>query len=364
MKKRIFKRMMAIAMATAMLCSTMVVSAASTDETGNITGKGELEGYVDKKVYSVELPTVTTVDFTIDPQGLLGIADSTNYTLGAGAVYFTNDGGESADTYSGTSDEVKVGNLSSYALDVTATVTVTLPENCGFTMAESLDALDTATTPMLWLGLIAGAEDAVTLAAGDTAIAKQQVAAVPEVNGDTVTAGYKVKVEGDAGAYTYSYALTDGYEAENFATFKLTGKCDTTADWGDVTETAMTDVVKIVWSATEHVNSAAPSIATTTYTLAAGTAVDIAYDLGVGAEAATDVAKVEYYHPSNEAYVTLTKDTDYTVADGKVTFTAARADKTIGHLTSASKTSTKLKITFNDSVPTAIEVTLNAPSGD
>lgn len=386
MKRKLFKRMMAMTVIATMLFSSMVVNAEDSDDGvtqagDTIDGTGELEDYVNKDVFKITLPTVSDVDFTIDPQGLLSIASKDTHTLGEGAVYFTNapttqDG---ATTYSNTSDAIKVVNKSSYDVDVTATVTVTLPE--GVVMVDDIADLEDATVPSLYLGLIKddgsvdgeGQSTATTTAlkAGANDEAKIQVARVPEAvldteanDGSYSTEGYTIKATaGENGEYTYSYGLTDDFDAETdakSAIFKLTGACDkATADWTAVKSQEVT--ASVVWACEKHVDapeSAAPSIATTSYDLATGTAVEIAYDLGTGAGAATDVASVTYVNPVSGSSATLVKGTDYTVAEGKITLLAARVDKILTQINNASADSTTLNVTFDDAVPTSVTITL------
>lgn len=83
--------------ATMVLGSTVAVFADYAGQSGNASGTGQLEGYVEVgDIVSVEVSTIPAVGFTIDPQGLLTEATGANgdnsnkFQDGEGAVYFTN----------------------------------------------------------------------------------------------------------------------------------------------------------------------------------------------------------------------------------------------------------------------------------
>lgn len=216
------KKIVAMTMTTAMVLGQSISAFASeattlpSGEQSAIESTGKLEGYVVNNVTRVVLPTASTTTFTLDPQGLLGIADNTKYTAGEGAVYFANagtpavnyavgdtvyiaDGSDTsaaittgtlgtdffatsdtghtlahtltaddtgvvgtvktpagAATYSNTSDELVVVNKSSYAVDVT--VKVAIAEATANAALEDIslvaqENLASATTPSLYLGI-------------------------------------------------------------------------------------------------------------------------------------------------------------------------------------------------------------------
>ena len=76
--KKTLKKLMVFSMTGAMMLAPMSAMAAETVETaspaeGTQNGIGSLEGYVDKNVFAVVLPTTdeNTFKFTLDPQGLI-----------------------------------------------------------------------------------------------------------------------------------------------------------------------------------------------------------------------------------------------------------------------------------------------------
>lgn len=264
MKRKNFVKLTAIATAAAMAISPAMVFAADSEvtdpanATSTINGAGGLEGIVNKEVFKVVLPTVQDTNFTLDPQGLLKIANKDAYAIGAGAIYFTNkasDGGQ--DTYSGTSDAIEILNKSSYAIDVAFSVKVELPE--GITMVESEDALANATTPSVYLAMKEENDTAATaLKAGDNVAVVKTVAGVAEdANNDAAGKGYYIKADTSGATRTYTYELGSGFANTDAkkASYKLSGKCDSTADWSKVNalEADKKNVkTTIVWTAKKH----------------------------------------------------------------------------------------------------------------
>ena len=284
---KVSKFIVATTAATLMLSSTTVfASGVDGDDTttsgditdikdanGELNGSGELEGYVDKKVFRIVIPT-TNVNFTLDPQGLLTAADKDKYTLGSGAVYFENapttTGGNA--TYTDKSDEIKFVNKSSY--DVKVGLAVTL-DTGDISLVNSTD-IGTATVPSLNLGLLKGSDSQATDI--DSAAYKSTpstLKAVPEVS-DSVTEGYQLTgTTTDPGDGTqpsknglyYSYKLTDSYTAgaDQTVFYKLTGSCNDVSGWANI-DKAVT--AKIAWTVTD---ANAPGITGTSYSRGSAT---------------------------------------------------------------------------------------------
>jgi hypothetical protein len=229
------------------------------------TGAGQLEGYVTLDVTKLQLPTTAvTSNFTLDPQGLLYVADSTNFTAQSGAVYFANTG--AGTTYSNTSDEITIINKSSYAVDVT--VGVSLKNDAGEALSQiklvDKDSLASATDPSLYFGVITNSDDPVAITADGQAI-KATAEEVPLVDGSTVTDGYILKAEtsdptsdgsmtaSPNGKYYY-YDLTTGYTpgTDQTITFKMTGATNNVEGWKDVTEKV---AAKLTYTIEKHVDA-------------------------------------------------------------------------------------------------------------
>ena len=73
-------KILAASMAATMLLTPATVLADDVVDIsqagGEVSGSGDFEGYVDKNVFRVVLPTISDVNFTMDPQGLLHGADA------------------------------------------------------------------------------------------------------------------------------------------------------------------------------------------------------------------------------------------------------------------------------------------------
>ncbi len=330
MKKR-FKKFVAVLTATTLLLSTSMLAFAAESEDGattaggTVSGNGTVEDYLDKDVFKVVLPAVSDVDFTIDPQGLLGVADKDAYTLGAGAVYFTNVS-ENTTSYSNVSDPVAVGNKSSYDVDVKLTVNLTAAE--GITMVDSLDDLEDATVPSLYLAFQEVDDDAATAITEAVTVADaKQVAGIPEAEN-----AYEIVAESDGeGGYTYKYVLSDDYEGTPAeASYTLTGACDTTADWSAVKD--LTVKADLVWSVVKHEDG----VKATPGSLGNGVKVATITGLADG----VTVTKVVLTKP-DASVIAMTKGTQYSYADG--TFTILK-----DVLVSETYSGGKYTLTFSD----------------
>lgn len=264
MKRKNFVKLTAMVTAVAVAISPAMVFAADTESADDATtagdtinGEGGLEGIVNKDVFKVVLPAVQDTNFTLDPQGLLKIADSTNYGIGPGAIYFKNTASDGTITYTGTSDAIEILNKSSYDIDVAFSVKVELPE--GVTMAESEDALTSAKTPSVYLEM-KEAEDstATALKVGDNAAAVKKVDGVAEdANNSATGKGYYINADTSGSTRTYTYKLGSGFTNTDAkkASYTLSGKCDSISDWSAVNALdADKKNVKttIVWSAKKH----------------------------------------------------------------------------------------------------------------
>jgi hypothetical protein len=330
------------------LCATMVLGTGVTvfadDEPADTTtlpedaqematGEGKLEGYVTLDVTKLVLPTsAVTSDFTLDPQGLLHVADPTNYKTESGAVYFTNAG--TSTTYSDTSDAITIKNKSSYAIDVTMTVKLTAGDAdlTKIKLAESKEALETAKDPSLYFGVIM--TDAENSEATTTAITKSgqtvdaKAAAVPLATADGADGkGYELKaVTSDPGidgvtaspnGKYYYYDLTSGYTPgdEQTITFKLTGATNDVEGWEDVDETVK---AAITYTIKEHVDAyvSASTISSTSNTVN----VTLPEDVTISSIWLTDPTTGASGNWSNAA----------TVKNGVITFTAASVAKKVG----------------------------------
>lgn len=251
------KRFLAAATALTMVLTPVTAFAAEANTPdagkGTIEGEGQFEGYVNKEVFRIILPTVADVDFTLDPQGLLKVADAAKYTIGEGAVYFANAVSGGGDpTYSATSDAITIKNKSSYPVDVDLKVTLKNMAE-GIALVEE-SALADATSPSLYLGVKVnddGTPEAITKT--EYTAEKQELADIMasyEVIGSTTDPGDGAVISPNG--YYYSFKLGSSFSDDDApsVSYYLTGKCDTVADWSEVNTSAVT--AEIVWSCTKH----------------------------------------------------------------------------------------------------------------
>lgn len=349
---RNLKKLVALMLTAAMVLAPVTTLAANgesddgaTNAGGTINGSGAVEGYVDKDVFKVVLPTVNNVNFTLDPQGLLNVADSSKYASTGGAVYFANAAttGKAAG-FSDTSDAITIYNKSSYNVDVTFTVNVTVPE--GISLATSKEALADATTPTVWLGVKEAAANAVTtLAEGDNNYTTVEVGGI----GESKTEGYYIKAEASGSGHKYSYVLVDNYDLANAdnASYTLTGACDTKADWSDIAEADRKLTASVVWSATKHSSETKPSIEVRSYANT-GAAIEVTLDFGTGDLAATGIEKITYANSAGNT--TVLDSANYTVTGNVLRFK--------GSYVSSLTASRDFTIVFNDDADTSVVVSI------
>jgi hypothetical protein len=236
--------------------ASMTVSAAgdttATEAPASGTGSstGAVEGYVDKKVFSVTFPTTPAVDFTMDPQGLIeetGSQKGTQITLtnSGDTVLFGNDtdADGATDAYSNTSDKITITSLSSMALDVT--VNATIDNAAGLTFDDS----SFTNKGHLYLALKDTAGNTETITA-DGATLKGSIAALEVTNFETTW---------DGSAYVYGLAssISDPSTVAKTYEFQLTGSANPDVDWSELTTAA--PKVNLVWNIAEHVDPYIPA---------------------------------------------------------------------------------------------------------
>lgn len=317
--------------------------------TGTINGTGGLEGSLSTDVFKVAVTTIpddsTFYDFILDPEKLItrsnGAAYSESFVTDK-TMYFrnVNDKTDSKD-YSDRSDYVTITNKGTMPVDATITAEVDglgtaikLAENKTFTDDKDasiyMELVDGAATPKTAAITADGASLTTTIAASST----------PNL----------WKTEYNATTHKYEYNVNTAVTATyNDYKFALSGASNPNGDWSAVGAVAPT--VEVVWTVVPFV-ARIPSIANRTYTMTAGSPVEVAVDLGSGDKAATNVT-ITYSVSSGDR--TLDKSS-YTLKDGKLTFTSAYIDTMLN----AGVSSRVMKVTFNDPAKTVINVTLNS----
>lgn len=346
------KKLMVFSMTGAIALSPMSVMAAeqgevTTDGASNsTTGTGSVEGYVDKEVFTVVLPTTEEVTkasmaFIIDPQGLIkdtaGAAHENATTTEDKGLYFKN----SAGSYSASSDSLTVKNKGTTKVSVKLDATVTGID--GIKLSDSADM--TGADPEIYLALKAG-EDTTPIA-GDSASATvtKTLEALPEGDFKTIY---------DKGNSSYKFVIDDSKVTDDTSLpsldFNLTGAAntDTSISWANVT--SVNPSVNLTWTLSK-LTTAAPSV-NSTANFTKGTELNIPVDLGSGDLAATK-ATVTVGSTSNGSFAA---NSVVTYSNGKITVAASA----FGGASASDKR--YIKVLFNDSNKTTkvIELTIAA----
>lgn len=354
---RKMKKGVALALTATMVLGSTVTAFAADTNSGTSTGTGTPEGHVEKKATKVVLPVEntdyesSTFSYIMDPERLISGTSGGKYADGATFPASASDTGvyfqTGTTTYDNASKELKVTNQSSHNIDLTVKAEAVSAATDIPLVAK--DAIATAENASLYLGLAVG-DGAAGVAINKDAVAQKTVS-VPGKEGN-----FKVAVKEDKSGYEYRALSLDEYKALDSANasatelpweatkFKLEGSV--TKD-KTITDATTAPQVKVTWSWVDPSAEAAPSIATTSYTMTAGTALDIPVNLGVGDKKATGVSKVMYGTIDQLAggYVTY--------SDGKITVTST----CVNYLKSQGGTQT-LKVIFNDTAETSVDVTL------
>lgn len=342
------KKLMALALSASMLMGSSMVALAADSEEGSATGTGSVEGSVSTDVFSVVVPTVesSTFGFILDPEGLIEKTEQAHYTgktFEEGAtLFFVRADEDAAYNYTSSSDKVSVTNKSTMAVSVSLKAEVALGENgSGITMtSDNTFAGDTAAS--IYLALTDGA-NTKAIDAEEGASLTSSIAAAP-------AEAYEYSYSSDGG-YSYKIKDDEGLTDINFPeySFYLTGAANSAGDWSELT--AATPSVTVTWTI-EPTENAAPSIATTTYTLEEGSDLEIAVNLGSGEAAATGISSITY---KNTSGATRTLDTNYyTLNNGTLTFDASVREL----LTAAGVTTRTFTLIFDDASSTTVDVTL------
>lgn len=362
------KKILAAALAATMVFgSSISVFADDPVTSGGSDGAGASEGHVDKEVVNVVLPVIPTGStpfaYTMDPERLIQATDAAKYAEGttfpkaAGdtGVYFLT--GEN--TYANASNVVQAINKSSCDVTLTVKVKTTATGDADIALATS-STVATTGTPNLYLGLKVGTE--TTVVSGTEQTVTKTIAGDPDNFEIAVTTG-----ENDAKSYVYQQkADATTWKAVNIsmegAVSNLPIATTTTAPTVNVTwsyakaaDSATVDTADLV-DYSDTPASAAPSISTTSYTMAADTPVTVQYSLGVGDAAAEGIQSVVW----SNAYpgANLYDSADYITKDlNAKTFTLTAAS--INNMIEREGDSQTIKVTFDDG--TIVDLTFNDP---
>ena len=302
--RKTFKKLMVFSITGAMMLAPMSAMAADTEATtspaeGNQDGAGELEGYVDKNVFAVVLPTAdeNTFKFTLDPQGLISASKDSS----SSKADFT-----SADVEDG------------------ATLLFKHTDGSYGSKSNVLTAKNKGTSPV-----------------------DVQVEADASILGVS-TDNYQVKYNN--GTSKYEYALKDGVADSEFPTvdFNLTGAANTDADWKNVTNVGSVNVKWTLTAATD----VAPSVKTTA-SFTKGTALEIPVTLGQGDKVAKGVTvTATSANAANATSGSYAANSSVTYANGKITIAANAFAK------AADSSVRYIKVAFSDKAKTVKYITV------
>lgn len=233
------KQILALTLSAAMVVGSSLTVFAE-DQKGSDQGTGEIQYVETGDVFNVVLPTDagTTFDYLLDPDGLIAKTGGSRYsgkTFDDGkTVYFLHaskvDGtiggtaGTSNCDYSDTSDEIKVINKSTGAVDLT--VTAKIAEADGVKM-DADGTFNGAEAGNLYLALVGNNGTADEKKAIDTA--GVELTANIEADNNAYETAWEVDSE-DATKGKYVKKLTTAAQAADYTgfktyTFKLTGAC-------------------------------------------------------------------------------------------------------------------------------------------
>lgn len=325
------------------LAGTMVFGCTMTAFASESTGQGSYEGGELKyPELAVTLPTIpeNTFDYIADPNGLIAATSNAKYS---GATFAETAQGifflTSTNTYTEKSAALTATNENAQDVDFTVKLEQVTAGDASITYSSTSTFETDDTANKIYLAVT---DDTSTAALTDTAAA----VLTTEVTG--TPANFEATYSADNG---YGYTKKSGDLTWNSYSFYMTGALNLNAEWGD---DLVFPEIKITWSYAEHVDQAAPSIATTSYDMTADQAVTINVNLGKGDLAATAVTNVTYVNASG--VVTNLPTTAWSYENGVVTISKDRVNTYLS--AGADKT---LTIVFNDTAPTKIDVTLKVP---
>lgn len=275
------KKLMVFSMTGAIALSPMSAMAAETVATtspaeGNQDGAGTLEGYVDKNVFAVVLPTTdeNTFKFTLDPQGLISASkdssssktdfDSATVEEGATLLFKHTDG-----SYGSKSNVLTAKNKGTAPVDVKVEADAT---NVDPSVALSSSDTFSDKNPAIYLALTSGD----TTNAVDTDSKKATFdASLLGVSADN----YEVKYNN--GTSKYEYTLKDSVADSEFPTvdFNLTGAANADADWSSVQGVGK---VTVKWTLTKATDVAPSVVSKANYQKNSGADIKIPLNFGLG----------------------------------------------------------------------------------
>lgn len=341
-----FKKVVALMLATTMVMGSSLVAFAGEDNTAG--GSGTSSGHLPLDVFSVTVPAETTTagffNYTVDPERIINkmgdaakLKDGTDVTANEDGVYFKTTTG-----FGSTSQPLTLSVKNYIDADITATVELT----AGADDIAVVNDVSAATEAALELKLQFGdGESKVTapVSVAEGATASLTIEGQPD-NYDVVL---------DGGAYKL-----DPKSSATWATAPIVFSGKTTSAY-EITGANTTPAIGVTWSVTKHEDApanAAPSIATTSYNMVAGTPEVVSYSLGRGELVADGIASVIWVEgaPNKNLY---TDATFITKNEPENTFTLTATS--INNMIAGAADSQTIRVTFTDD--TVINLTFNDP---
>jgi hypothetical protein len=352
MTKWNFKRIAALLLSATLVVGSGVTAFAADGES---EGTGSYEGGpMQYPTLSVTLPTIPsgTYNYIEDPNGLIAMTSAAHYAdsefTGTTGIFFlttpkTSDEG-SKNQYTANSKALTLVNENAQDIDVT----IKLEQKTAGSESIAYSSTGTFETT--------DKDKKIYLAVTDGKQTDPTTVALTADKAATIT----TKVVGNKDNYEAAWTSDDGYlyklktpaEGQTLSWFRvdynLTGALNTNAEWEDgLTFPAL----KVTWSYAEHQDNAAPSIATTTYNLAASTDIEVTTNFGTGTSAATSITGVK--KPDGGLLGTA----NYTISGNKITFLGEWVDKILVGMNSGD--SKKYKVVFN--TEDEVELTFTKP---
>lgn len=252
------KKILAVALAAAMVMGSTVTAYAEKKAEGSGTGSGTMAGYLENEVFNVVLPTMSVDDrgemnslkFLIDPQKLITASQGDTLPNGASfdpgkTMYFsvTTGGGI---RYTDTSDTFTVINKSTMDTDITVRAEVSnLGDGSGKIKLSDDRSFSGDTAASMYM-----------------AIRKVGGAAVPiSENGASLTGtiggkpeAYKVSVVSGGGFMLTQKRDFDDSKFERYM-FQVTGASNANGDWSGVYNASTSPSLTLTWTIVPHVDS-------------------------------------------------------------------------------------------------------------
>jgi hypothetical protein len=311
-----------------------------TESSGETCGVGTIEGYIDKDVMKVVLPSVD-INYIIDP---LGSIKATGAAAHKGAVFdYTLNGTEKNDGF--VFFQKKEGSKLLYS----SSIDLSVQNKSSYPVKVKVDASYTKGTSGIALSDVSDYNEA------DPSISFK-LQSNEESSALVGSKSFEKTLQGIPEAYSLTYTKT-GYSfdlAQNIPdnvvipeyTVELTGECNPSGDWGNTVPSA--SLVTVTWyitkDFTERTNN--PSVKN----------VSVSVDNRKNTDVVLNLENMEGYSVSSVSYSTgaksvLLKENEYSV-NGNVLTISAASFKTL-------KTgSYTYKVTFNNNSTDSVQINI------